>query len=96
MVTHSIAKSLKAEVYHDHNRVYFVKVWMEQLGMVINSITVRASKKEEDWWVQMPLRKGKDGKFHRFIEFEDTDAGEKIRSYLEEIATDAVIAYLED
>lgn len=69
MYQHPKYESIKAEVYLHKNDVYYVKIWFA--GLKISGITVRPSKKEEEMWVQMPMYRSKDGKFHRYVEFEE-------------------------
>jgi hypothetical protein len=61
-------EDITAEVYHQSNGVYYIKV--ELLGMYISGITARISPKfpEKGLWVQMPAYL-MSGSWKKYIEF---------------------------
>jgi len=92
MYQHPQFPDLSAEVYHIKGEVFYVKIWF--MGIKISGVTVRPSKKDEDLWVQMPMYRGRDGKFHRYVEFEDNYKRDA-RNLFEEVARKATANHQE-
>ncbi len=60
---------VEAYVLNEVNGVYSLKVESPSLGMYITGMTMRMSKKNDNWWMQPP-RHLKFGRYYADVEFD--------------------------
>ncbi len=60
---------VNAYITGEKNGVYALKMEIHDLGIYVNGMTARQSKKFDGWWLQPPVKKLPSGKYVKDVEF---------------------------